>query len=126
MRAKPSRKIASLVSCLSMVSASDRSHAQTSESPDSGVIIISTLSAAELADACKFQKATNLDTCGAYTLGIADRLALDRRICPSLNAFAGQSIAVAKRELLEKPELWGNPPVWIISEALVRAFPCPR
>ena len=104
MRNKICRTVAALVTCLSVSSVSFQASAQTSEPAEGAVVIISTLSSAELADAFESQQGTNLDTCGAYVLGVADRLALDRKICPTLNAYAVQSIAVAKKELMEKPE----------------------
>jgi hypothetical protein len=60
----------------------------------------------------------------SYVAGVHDTLDALGIVCASTSVSVGQVSAVVAKFVKENPERWDEPAVGLVSDALIKAFPC--
>jgi len=90
-------------------------------------VSISTVTGGIIASECSKRDDLSLDTCVSYILGVADTLQLDGKTCHGQSeAWTLQTVTIVRRYIAANPEQWDTSPAFLIREALMKSFPCPR
>lgn len=64
------------------------------------------------------------DPCGSYLMGVIDGLGFSIVYCPPPEVKNRQLMQIAYKAVMDSPEEWHQPAVYLIERAFVRAFPC--
>lgn len=89
-------------------------------------VFLSGVTTAQLARSCEMLRSlSELNICSSYALGVFDTMSMNGLICATKgNASSEQAVAIVRKELSEKPEVWDQPPTYVIGQAFKRTFPC--
>lgn len=88
-------------------------------------VSLGAVSGGDLAQICAERSDLSLDGCVSYILGVSDQMSLSRQICISGGSRTLQIVGVVRKYLADHPEYWNRAPVFLVSDPLKKAFPCP-
>jgi hypothetical protein len=64
--------------------------------------------------------------CEGYIEAHAEALTYEGKACIEADIDPAQLIAVVNKYLTDHPELWNRGASWLVRNALIQAFPCPK
>ena len=89
--------------------------------------MVSTVKTSYLVTECAKSDDFVLDPCVSYILGVADTLQIDGKTCHgSSDLWTRQTIVVVRKYIADHPERWDLGAPFLVREALVKTWPCPK